>query len=92
MPLNECDEQLIVNEYVKKLMEIPVEIIKNIEKYEQIAELYKDISKSKVNTTQSLQSIWEESLKQPTFQETAVPKELMNDFQGISGTISKRQS
>ena len=83
---------MIVNEYVKKLMEMSIEDIKNIEKYEQIAELYKDISRPKVNTTQSLQSIWEESLKQPSFQETAMPKERMNDFQGISGTISKGQS
>ena len=50
------------------------------------------LSKVNTNTTQSLQSAWEESIKQPSFQETAVPKERMNDFQGISGTISKGQS
>lgn len=88
------NETINVNECVNKLMEISIEDIKNIEKYEQIVELYKDISKSKVNTntTQSLQSIWEESLKQPSFQETVMPKELINDFQGISGAISKGQS
>lgn len=35
MPLNECDEQLMVNECVNKLMEMSIEDIKNIEKYDE---------------------------------------------------------
>ena len=68
-----------LNECISNLMQMSVEDIKNLEKYRQITELSKDFSKPKVNTSQTLQNIWEESVKQPGFQETAMPKNLMNN-------------
>lgn len=63
-----------LNDYVNKLMQMSVEDIKTLNKI-----MSEDSSKSKVNTTQSLQEELEKCLKQPGFQETAMPKQLMNN-------------
>lgn len=59
---------MTLNECVEKLNEMSVEDIKNLERYRAIAELCKNFSK--VNRQEVL-----ERVKQPSFQETAMPKE-----------------
>lgn len=63
-----------LNECINKLMQMSVEDIKTLNEI-----MFKDFSKSKVNTTQNLQEELEKCLKQPGFQETAMPKKLMNN-------------